>query len=511
MMMSLGNKLTWYLLVGVLAVTGLDAYLSLERARANLLEELRREVSAISRTLRVSLETTGEDAPERYFARLAPGISDFENILGVVFYDREARVATISADLQNRQLPEVDVRLVISTQTAIEGLFNEGTAQRYYRVEPITSSTGEGIAAFLVLEDFPFFTREFRGRMLQTLLTILMLLVVLAVIVSLVIRQSITQPLRTFARRIEAIGQGQLDQRLHLTRRDEIGQVAQEFDRMCARLEEAHHKLIAESEEKLRLERALRHSEKLAALGQLASRLAHEIGTPLNVIQGRAEQLLQRDTLAEKDRAFISVIVRQIEQISGFIRQLLTLARRSEPQLRAVRLDEIARRVWEIVGDRGNTDGVEVTVELAEDVPLILGDPDQLQQVLLNLSVNAVQAVGMAGRVTLSTRFQRNGSLGTTGTVEAVVADTGPGIPPHALPHLFEPFFTTKGMVGGTGLGLAICREIILNHHGDIRVESEPGQGTRFIVSLPPASAQVERQTGSALKFEESRHGNDRA
>jgi signal transduction histidine kinase len=296
-----------------------------------------------------------------------------------------------------------------------------------------------------------------------------------------------------------------------LTRRDEIGQVAQEFDRMCARLEEAHHKLIAESEEKLRLERALRHSEKLAALGQLASRLAHEIGTPLNVIQGRAEQLLQRDTLAEKDRAFISVIVRQIEQISGFIRQLLTLARRSEPQLRAVRLDEIARRVWEIVGERGNTDGVEVTVELAEDVPLILGDPDQLQQVLLNLSVNAVQAVGTAGRVTLSTRFQQNGSLGTTGTVETVVADTGPGIPPHALPHLFEPFFTTKGMVGGTGLGLAICREIILNHHGDIRVESEPGQGTRFIVSLPQASAQVEPQTGSALKFEESRHGNDRA
>jgi signal transduction histidine kinase len=511
-MMSLGNKLTWYLLIGVLAVTGLDAYLSLERARANLLEELRREVLAISRTLRVSLETVGGDAPERYFAQLAPGIpNDFENILGVVFYDREARVATISADLQNRQLPEVDVRTVISTQTAIEGLFNEGTAQRYYRVEPIISSTGEGIAAFLVLEDYPFFTREFRGRMLQTLLTILMLLVVLAVIVSVVIRQSITQPLRTFARRIEAIGQGQLDQRLHLTRQDEIGQVAQEFDRMCARLEEAHHKLIAESEENLRLERALRHSEKLAALGQLASRLAHEIGTPLNVIQGRAEQLLQRETLAEKDRAFISVIVTQIEQISRFIRQLLTLARRSEPQLRAVRLNEIVRRVWEIVGDRGNAGGVEVTLELADDVLPILGDPDQLQQVLLNLSVNAVQAVGASGRVTLSTRCQHDGDPSIASMVEAVVADTGPGIPLQDLLHIFEPFFTTKGMIGGTGLGLAICREIILNHHGDIRVESEPGQGSRFIVVLPRAIEQTERQTDSAVQFRESLHGNDRA
>src|SRR5262249_53767323 len=177
-----------------------------------------------------------------------------------------------------------------------------------------------------VREAFSSFASDSRGGMLQTLLTIPMPLVVLAVIVSMVIRQSVTQPLRTLARRIEAIGQGQLDQRLHLTRRDEIGQVAQEFDRMCARLEEAHRQLITESEEKLRLERDLRHSEKLAALGQLASRLAHEIGTPLNVIQGRAEQLLQRETLAEKDRAFIGVIVTQIEQISKFIRQLLTLA-----------------------------------------------------------------------------------------------------------------------------------------------------------------------------------------
>jgi len=160
--MSLGNKLTWYLLVGVLAVMGLDMYLSLERTRANLLDDLRREVAAISRTLWVTLEVSGDDAPERYFAQLAPGISGLENILGVVFYDRAGRVAATSASLQGRRLPEVDVQAVIRTRTPIEGLFSEGSAQRYYRVEAIPSSTGEGIAAFLVLEDFPLFTREFR-------------------------------------------------------------------------------------------------------------------------------------------------------------------------------------------------------------------------------------------------------------------------------------------------------------------------------------------------------------
>ena len=488
--MSLGNKLTWYLLIGVLAATGIDLYLSLTRTQENLLDDLRREVAAISRTLQVTLAVSGDDAPERYFTQLAPGISGFENILGVVFYDRTGQVAATSASLQGRQLPAVDIHAVLTTRTPIEGLFNEGAAQRYYRVEPITGSTGEALAAFLILEDFPVFNREFRGRMFQTLFTILMLLVVLAVIVSVVVRQSITQPLRAFARRIKAIGQGHFDQRLSLCRRDEIGEVAEEFDRMCARLEEAHCTLIAENEDKLRLERALRHSEKLVALGQIASRLAHEIGTPLNVIQMRAEQLLQREGQSEKDRAFLNAIVAQIERISGFIRQLLTLARRPEPQFRVLHVNAIAQRVREIIGDREHTSNVTISFDLADEVPPVHGDPDQLQQVLLNLTVNALQAVGAAGQVTLSTRFVQHGNVNTAGTVEIMVTDTGHGIPPDDLSQIFDPFFTTKGAVGGTGLGLAISREIVLSHHGEICVESAPGKGSRFIVALPPAGTQ---------------------
>jgi signal transduction histidine kinase len=507
--MSLGNKLTCYLLIGVLTVTGVDLFLSLTRTRANLLDDLRREVRAIGRTLRVTLEVSGDDAPERYFERLAPGISGFENILGVVFYDRAGRVAATSASLQGRQLPAVDVLPVIQTRTPLEGLFSEGSAQRYYRVEPIPGSTGEGIGAFLILEDFPIFTREFRSRALQTFLTTLTLLAVIALIVSGVIRQSVTQPLRTFTHRIEAIGQGQFSQRLHLPRRDEIGRLAQAFDRMCARLEETHRQLVTESEEKLGLERTLRHSEKLVALGQMASRLAHEIGTPMNVIQGRAEQLLQRGTLGEKDQAFLSAIVSQIERISGFIRQLLTLARRSEPQFRTVHINDIVRRVWEVVDERHK--GVAVTLELAENLPSVLGDADQLQQVVLNLSVNALQAVGETGRVVVTTQVSLNGGSHTADAVEIVIADTGPGIPAQDLPHIFEPFFTTKGTAGGTGLGLAICREIVLSHHGELRVESKEGQGSRFIVSLPRANPQSKHDNAALPTQEGYLYGNDRA
>jgi signal transduction histidine kinase len=256
--------------------------------------------------------------------------------------------------------------------------------------------------------------------------------------------------------------------------------------------------LEAENEAKLRLERDLHQSEQLATLGTLASRLAHEIGTPLNVIQGRAEQLLRREHLPEKDRVFLEVIVSQIDRISGFLTQLLAQARRSEPHLRVVHLHDIVRRVWEAVSDRGAAAHVEVGLELSEGLPLVMGDPEQLQQVLLNLSVNALQAVGPAGRVVLRTRFQPDAPLNQKGHIEVEVTDTGPGIPAHDLPHIFEPFFTTKGVTGGTGLGLTISREIVRSHHGEIRVESQLGQETRFIVSLPLARAVAAQPAGGA-------------
>jgi two-component system, NtrC family, sensor kinase len=496
-MMSLGTKLTCYLLLGVLAVMGLDLYLSVKRIQTDLLHDVRREVAAISRTLHLALTLIDRtDSPGQHFMSFVASLSDFENVLDVVFYDRTAQIVARSTTLQEYQLPQVNIQQVITTQTPAEGLFRAGLIQRYYRIEPMI--TREGIAAMLVLEDFPFFTRVLRERIVVALGATLGLLVVLASIVAIVVRRGIAQPLRTLTRQVEAIGQGQFTQPLPTTRRDEIGRLAHEFDRMCIRLEAAYRTLEAENEAKLCLERDLRQSEQLATLGKLASRLAHEIGTPLNVIQGRAEQLLRREHLPEKDRAFLEVIVSQIDRISGFITQLLAQARRSEPHLRVVHLHDIVRRVWEAVSDRGAAANVEVTLELSEGLPSVMGDPEQLQQVLLNLSVNALQAVGPAGRVVLRTRFQPAGHMSHEGHIEVEVADTGPGIPAHDLPHIFEPFFTTKGVTGGTGLGLTISREIVRSHHGEIRVESRLGQETQFIVSLPLARTLAAQPAGGA-------------
>lgn len=487
--LSLGTRLTVYLLLGVLVVMGCGLCLSVTRLQSTMLQDVRREVAAISSTLHMALAITGADAPEQYFAAFASRLSSLENVLGLVFYDRSGQPTLSSDTLIDHPLPAVDVQQVIATQQPLDGLITVRNVPRYYRIEPIVNRADEAIAALLVLEDRPSFVRAFRERVSDVLLTTLGLLVVLSSIVAVVIRRSVTQPLQTLSRQVAAIGTGRAQKRLSTTRQDEIGSLAQEFNRMCTRLDDAYQTIAAEGDAKLRLERSLRHSEKLAALGRMASRLAHEMGTPLNVIQGRAEQLLQRRTLEDKERDFLAVIVAQIERISGFIRQLLTVARRTEPHLRRFDLHDLVRRTWHLVSGQGTAPGVTMRLELAENLPPLYGDAEQLQQVFLNLSVNALQAVGSVGQVTLRTRRLPHGPLSPTGQVEIEVEDTGPGIAAQDLPHIFEPFFTTKGASGGTGLGLAISREIVQSHHGDMRVESTPGHGSRFIVSLPLAEA----------------------
>jgi len=292
--LSLGTRLTVYLLLGVLVVMGCGLFLGVKRLQSTMLQDVRREVAAISSTLQMALAITGADAPEQYFAAFASRLSSLEHVLGLVFYDRAGQMTLSSDTLKDHPLPAVDVQRVITTQEPFEGLLNVGSIPRYYRIEPIVNTAGEAIAALLVFEDRPSFVHAFHERLSDVLLTTVGLLVVLASIVAVVIRRSVTHPLQTLSRQMAAIGTGQAQHGLSTARQDEIGGLAQEFNRMCCRLDDAYQTIAAESDTKLRLERSLRHSEQLAVLGRMASRLAHEIGTPLNVIQGRAEQLLQR-------------------------------------------------------------------------------------------------------------------------------------------------------------------------------------------------------------------------
>jgi PAS domain S-box-containing protein len=221
----------------------------------------------------------------------------------------------------------------------------------------------------------------------------------------------------------------------------------------------------------------LRQTERLAELGTLASGMAHEIGTPMNVILGRAEHLLQR-TDDERTRKGLEIIIGQVERITRIMNQLLTFARRRPIDRRPIDLRRTIVDTLEVLYERIQKNGIAVDTVFPDAVPPAVADPDQISQVLLNLLVNAIHAMPDGGslRLTLSRRDRH---------LALAVADTGHGIPKDVLPKVFNPFFTTKEVGKGTGLGLTVVHGIITEHGGTIAVDSEPGRGTTFTVTLP--------------------------
>lgn len=233
-----------------------------------------------------------------------------------------------------------------------------------------------------------------------------------------------------------------------------------------------NRQVLRETQQQLRL------TERVAELGTLAASMAHEIGTPMNVILGRAEYLMQR-TDDETMKKGLKTIAAQIERITKLMNQLLTFARRGPTNFRPIDLQTVVKDCLETVQERLSRHCIQVVAEFDEEVSEIYGDRDQMMQVLLNLVLNAAQAMPESGilRVAAVPDGEQH--------VRLTVTDTGHGIPPDVLPKIFEPFVTTKEPGQGTGLGLTVVHGIVQEHGGSITVDSTPGQGTTFTLLLP--------------------------
>jgi two-component system NtrC family sensor kinase len=237
--------------------------------------------------------------------------------------------------------------------------------------------------------------------------------------------------------------------------------------------------------ERKRLEQTLLQTEKMVAVGQLSSGIAHEIGTPLNAISGTAEYLLMSGT--GNGREELQSIVAQARRISHLVQQLLDFSRRDRPRRLKTDVHELLRATLHLLERPLAAAGVRVDLRLAPPPVLLSADPHQLQQVFINIILNAEQAMPAGGALCIQTR--RNGRAGRR--LEVVFEDAGPGIPEPNLGRIFEPFFTTKEVGKGTGLGLAICDSILRAHRGGIRAENAPGGGARFLVTLPLLPQEV--------------------
>jgi PAS domain S-box-containing protein len=240
--------------------------------------------------------------------------------------------------------------------------------------------------------------------------------------------------------------------------------------------------LVEDITDRRLLEQVARQSEKLAALGTLAAGLAHELNNPIGIISSRIELMLLEEEsrpLPEETRSDLEVLHRHAQRVARIAQALLSFARQSSGVQRPVDLNDVVEETLLLVERQITRDGIALKRALAPDLPLIRGDGNGLQQVILNLLTNASQAAGAGGEVHVET----GPAPDRADRVRLVVRDTGPGIPPEVLPRIFDPFFTTKD--AGTGLGLSISYGIVRDHHGTVDVQSGPGRGATFILTFP--------------------------
>ena len=285
-------------------------------------------------------------------------------------------------------------------------------------------------------------------------------------ILSLLNRRLVLRPVKALVAGTRQVAGGDLSTTIPVTSRTELGELAVAFNHMITRLAE--------------VQRQLTQADKLASVGRLAAGIAHEINNPLTGVLSYASLLRKRlvaDTAACED---LDVIVRETIRCRGIIRELLDFARPTPPTRTPTDLNEVARRSVSVVMSQLALNQVQLAIDLAPDLPLTPADGNQVQQVLVNLLLNAADAIGTSGgTIRVSSAAPEGGSFAELG-----VEDNGHGISPEDLPHVFEPFFTTKGS-HGTGLGLAVSWGILQHHGGRLDVESRPGEGTRFLLKLP--------------------------
>jgi PAS domain S-box-containing protein len=239
--------------------------------------------------------------------------------------------------------------------------------------------------------------------------------------------------------------------------------------------------------ERKNLEQQIIQTEKLATIGQLAAGIAHEIGTPLNIISGNAE-LVQLD-MRETDPGYqeLTTIIEQTRRISGLIKQLLDFARPKILSLQLANVNAIITSVLDFVRLQFSRNGIDIETALENDLSQVYGDPALLYQVFLNIIINALQAMTKGGKLYLQTHSEHVGTGAVNEDREKVVItvkDTGEGIPEENIQKLFTPFFTTKQPGKGTGLGLAVTNRIVQEHNGTIEIDSEVGKGTVVTISF---------------------------
>jgi len=486
---KIGTRLALVLLAALTPVLVLYTYFNVQLSSRVYIDSLKRETRATTRGLRAALIPDIENQEWDQVHSVLRQIRDQGTEAAIFRPDWTLWFAL--PGFPTRLLPNRTAFNDVNANGSWESNRETGTRFWFCRLVPLQLSPGPLAGYLMVAVDLTEVREINHRRLIASIGAALLVLIVAATFITLATRRYVTRPLSELSRRVSRFSSNDNDAERSLAG-DEVESLTEEFSRLDAQLTASRERLLREHRRQLELERNLRHSDKLATIGTLASGLAHEIGSPMAVIRGRAEYLLN-DSEPGRLRDGLGIIIAQIDRISGIVHRLLDYARRREPQRVRSDLRPIVMRALSLLETEASRRHVRLQPDLGSQ-PLVLDcDSDQLQQVFVNLGMNALDAMTEQGGGVLgvTANIRRNGA---GDWLSIVFEDNGPGVAEENRAQIFDPFFTTKPPGRGTGMGLAVSQSIIQDHHGEITMEPRGDRGARFFVTLPMIDRQSEQR-----------------
>jgi signal transduction histidine kinase len=472
------------------------AYWSVKEEESHLQHEVSSKVSSLALVLSSGLEqyrggNTAEDRAS-YVRSVIP--SDIKDELFVNLYGSDGELlGSISGPITHaHQAPDkIDINKL--RHSGIEATYEFRNVPHVSYLAPIESQDGTITGAIEVMLPLEHSQEVLSGVVQRFLNFIVITAVLLGILVFLIIRWGISFPITNLMEASKTLGKGNMGLRLGKTNVAELDELIEEFNRMAENLEKQTQETSKIHQEKIQFERNLKHTEKLAAIGQLTSGLAHEIGTPLNVIQGRAENLLGKSQSGSKERKNLILILEQTERITEIIQQLLSYSRKPRGVLRKVSLTSIIQEAFTISKLKLSDSEVSVELELKLEAEELYGDEESLKQLFVNLILNSFHALKSKGTI----RIKSYESKREDKDVSVIqFEDDGPGIPQEYISRVTDPFFTTKDVGEGTGLGLFIVSNILDEHGGTIEIGKSSKGGVLITMAIPSTQ---QNNTGDIL------------
>jgi len=465
--MKLAAKLVSILVLGIIIILAVDAYISFQRQAEFFETDMELHADLIGRAMKGIVEDAWRAGGQERALRAIEEASKDEHLVTIRWVWLDAP----PEDFHGPRVSREKLDPVIHGQT-VSFKEKDKESKRYF-CSYIPVAVDEKRPGAIELSESLAQLNEHNHTALIRVFVLTGVLVLLSAFAVLLLGvKMVGRPLNRIIEKMRRIGTGDFSGPLQLPGHDELGELAVWLNRVCEQLEDAKENIRVETEGRIAALEQLRHEDRLKTVGRLASGVAHELGTPLNVISGRAGMIARGNLSSSEIMENANTIKGQSDRITTIIRQLLDFARRRSTRKGSVDLRQMIRRTLDLIAPLGRKQKVEFSFA-GDDHALakVTVDAEQIQEVLINILTNALQAMPQGGKVEVVVRREHarppEGHEGSEGEYFCIcVQDEGQGVPKENMPHVFEPFFTTKDTGKGTGLGLSIAYGIVREHGG---------------------------------------------